>query len=183
MISTSRTSPPSTSMRPTPGTLASAGRTTNSRELAQLARVDRARDVERDDRERAGRHALDDDLRRPGGSDDRSSATRDSTICSARHMSVSGANWSEISVAPRMVFERMRWTPRTVVSACSSGRVTVVRKTSAGEPPARATTTIARELDLRVDAARHREAPTRRRARRARPSPSQTTAAWRRRSA
>ena len=95
-------------------------------------------------------------------------------------MSVPGANWSEISVAPRMVRLRMRWTPRTVVSACSRGRVTVVRKTSGGASPTLRDDDDAGELDLGVDAARHRPRggeAQRRRGRRSRARPRRRTGA------
>ena len=76
------------------------------------------------------------------GSVARASPTRDSTSCSARHMSVPGANCSPSSTAPRMVRERMRSTPSTVASAFSSGRVSVPCVTSGGASPPRATTTM-----------------------------------------
>ncbi len=78
----------------------------------------------------------------PTGSSERASETRDSTICSARHMSVSGLNCKEISVAPRMVLERTPVSPSTEPSDCSSGRVKPVETTSGGAPPLLATTTM-----------------------------------------
>jgi len=40
-------------------------------------------------------------------------------------MSVPGAKVTEISVAPRMVCERTRMTPGTMLTASSNGRVTL----------------------------------------------------------
>ena len=57
-------------------------------------------------------------------------------------MSVPGANCSDISIAPRMVRERIRSTPSTVASAVSSGRVSEIWVTSGGASRPRATTTM-----------------------------------------
>jgi hypothetical protein len=53
------------------------------------------------------------------------SATRFCTCCSATIMSVDAANCAEISAAPRMLRDRTRLMPGTLITASSSGRVTV----------------------------------------------------------
>ncbi len=72
-------------------------------------------------------------------------------------MSVSGANWSEISVAPRMVFERIRWIAedgrqRLLERPRHGGEVDVRRR--AADPRDHDD---AGKLDLRVDPARQRQ--------------------------
>ncbi len=138
---TSRTSPPSTSTRPTPATPAIAGRITYS-PISRSSRgstwplrlkVTTGNDpvviFSTDTSVLSGRSAL-------------AATTLAWSTWSARHMSVPGANWIEISAAPRMVRLRMRSTPSTAVSACSRGRVTVARNTSGGASPTFATTTM-----------------------------------------
>ncbi len=141
ITSSSRTSPPCTSTVPTPGTLPSAGRMTYS----ATSRSSRGSTAPATLKVTTGKEPV--VIRCTTiwvscGSSLRVWLTRASTRPRARHMSVPGANCREISVAPRMVRERMRCTPSTAVSSCSSGRVTWVRKTSGGEPPVRATTTM-----------------------------------------
>ena len=108
MTSNSRTSPPSTSTRPDAGDVGERGTDDVLGELAQLARVRRARDVERDDREGAGRHALDDDLRlrregqsAPAPRAPRPSAARAACPCRARTAarSPSRRGWSSSGCA------------------------------------------------------------------------------------
>ena len=52
-----------------------------------------------------------------------------------------GANWAEISVAPRNVSERTRRMPGTSITACSIGRATLSIIGRAGIVPAWAITT------------------------------------------
>src|SRR6266849_2071402 len=70
-----------------------------------------------------------------GGSVLRASLTRACISCSAYCMSVSGLKSTEISVAPRIVFERTRRTPSTVPAASSSGRATISSMDSGARSP------------------------------------------------
>ena len=113
-------------MRPTPRTRDRAGRSTSSpisrRRRGSIGPVR----LKVTHGKRGRGQTLDHDLGAARAAPARASATRDSTSCSARHMSVPGANCSDSSTAPRMVRERRRSTPSTVVSALSSGRVSAI---------------------------------------------------------
>ena len=121
MISISRTSPPRTSTRPTPGTREMAGRTTSSARSRNRrgSRAPLTLNVTTGNDVVVRRSTT---TSTPAGSVARVSPTRDSVSWSARHMSVPDENRSESSTAPRIVRERTRCTPSTVASAVSSGR-------------------------------------------------------------
>ena len=78
----------------------------------------------------------------PAGRSPAMSATRFCTACSATTMSVAGSNCAEISAPPRMLFDRTRPMPGTVMIACSIGRVTMSDIEEGGSVPACATTTM-----------------------------------------
>ncbi len=59
-----------------------------------------------------------------GGICERMAPMRFQVSCSARFMSVPGVKSMDSSEPPRMVLERTRSTPTTVLTACSSGTVT-----------------------------------------------------------
>ena len=61
----------------------------------------------------------------PVGSSPVTSATRFWTCWSATIMSADGSNCAEISAAPRILRERTRRIPGTLITASSTGRVTV----------------------------------------------------------
>ena len=70
-----------------------------------------------------------------GGISERASSMRFWSCWRAIAMSVSGANWAEISVEPRKVRERTRRMPGTSIAACSRGRVTARSIERAGRMP------------------------------------------------
>ena len=78
----------------------------------------------------------------PSGSPGFTSSVFPCMSCSAYFMSASELKRIEISVAPRMVFDRTRRTPSTARAASSSGRVTASCISRGDRSPDLATMTI-----------------------------------------